>query len=131
MVEKSFPQKQVPTKNFHQFFGRKFVMVAVIPSKTGSYQKLSSKSFLVEKFYCCKIISSEMGSYQKISVENYLWMQCHFLENRYIPKLSSKFFVQIFLSKLFYDCKVISSKTGSYQKFSSTFFWSNFFIVAK
>ena len=153
-------------------------MVAVIPSKTSSYQKLSSKSFLVEKFYCCKIISSEMGSYPKISVENFLWMQCHFLENRYIPKMfieifcpnffmiaksfprkqvptknfhqhffgqnflllqhhflenrfASKIYMIIFLDEHFYGCKFVSSKTGSYQKFPSTFFWKKSLLSFK
>ena len=81
MVAKSFPRKQVPTKNFHQIF----------------------------------------------LVENFLRLQNHFLGNRFDPKI----FIKNFFSKIFYYCKIISSKTGLNQKFSSTFFWSIIFYGCK
>jgi hypothetical protein len=60
-------------------------------------------------------------------VENFLWLQNHFLENRFIPKFSSNFF----WSEIFYGCKIISSKTGSYQNFHQILFGRKFFMVAK
>ena len=159
MVAKSFPRKQILTNHFHE-------------------------TFLVENSYGCKIISSKTGSYQKFSwkilVENFLWLQNHFLENRFLPKIFinifcvkflwlqnhflenwflenfhenglwvenhflenrlqinifmilflvenvlclqnhflenrflAKIFMKLFWSKIFYGCKIISSKTGS------------------
>ena len=56
-------------------------------------------------------------------VENFLWLQNHFLDNRFERKISLK----NFWSKIFYVCKIISSKIGSHQKFSWNIFWSNIF----
>ena len=122
MVAKSFPRKQVPTKNFHQiylvetflqsqnhflenrfllktfikFFWSKFFMVAKsFPRKqvpTKNFHQIWSKIV-----YGRKIISSKTGSYQKFS------------EN--------------FLVEIFYGRKIHSSKTGSHQKSSSKIFW--------
>ena len=98
MVAKSFPRKKVPTKNFHQnFFRLKFVIIAKSFPRKQVPSKIFIKLFLFEHF---------------------LWLQNHFLQNRFVPKI----FIHIFWSKIFYGCKIISSKTGSYQKFSSNLF---------
>jgi len=169
MVAKSFPLKLVVTKDFgHNFFGRKFFYrCKIISSKTGPYKKTASQFFWSENFKGCKIISSKAGSYQNISVkrilvENFLWLQNHYLENRFIPKIflvenflwlqnhflenwlfprillrifwDENFFIiaisfpqrqvptkkvssHIFCSKIFFGCKIIFSKTGSYPRF--------------
>ena len=54
--------------------------------------------------------------------ENLLWLQNHFPENRFQPNI----FVENFLGINFYGCKIISSAIGLNQKFSS-----KIFIVAK
>ena len=46
-------------------------------------------------------------------------------------QVCTKYFPQKFWSKLFYGCKIISSKTGSHQIFSSKKFWWIFCFVAK
>ena len=43
----------------------------------------------------------------------------HFHENRFIPKI----FIKNFWSNIFYGCKIISSKTGLHQCFSSKNVW--------
>jgi len=110
-------------QNFHQIvFGRKFFMVANHFLENRFLPKFSSNCFWSKIFYGCKIISSKTGSYQNfhqiILVENFLWLQNHFLENMFLPKFSSNFF----WSKIFYGCKIISSRTGSYQHFHQIFF---------
>jgi hypothetical protein len=59
---------------------------------------------------------------KNVLVENCLWLQNHFLENRFEPKI----FIKIFWSKIFYGCNIISSKTGLNQNFSSKFLVENF-----
>jgi len=126
MVAKSFPRKQVPNKNFHQHF-------------------------LVETFYGCKIISMEIGSYQKFSSTFFgrkffmdavifllhifikivllkIFMVAKSFPRKQVPK---KNFIIFFLSEIFHCCKIISSKIGSYQKFSLKYFWSIIFMGAK
>ena len=51
----------------------------------------------------------------------FLWLQNHFLENRVTGK---SFLRKIFLSKIFYDCKIISWKTDLQDKY----FWENFLV---
>ena len=58
-------------------------------------------------------------------VEIFLWLQNHFLGNRFEPKI----FIKNFFGKNFYDCKVISSEIGLNQKYSLKFFERNFFMV--
>ena len=60
-------------------------------------------------------------------VENFLWLQNHFLENRFIPTFSSN----IFWLKMFYCCKIISAKTCSYQNFHKIFLGRKCFIFTK
>ena len=59
----------------------------------------------------------------KFLVEIFLCLQNHFLENRFTPKI----FMNVFWSKTFYGCKIISSKTGSNQKLSMKYFWSKIY----
>jgi hypothetical protein len=40
-----------------------------------------------------------------------------------------KFSSKNVLSKIYYSCKIISSKTGLKQKFSSNFFFENFLLL--
>ena len=62
-----------------------------------------------------------------IFVEIFLWLENHFLGNRFGQKCSSK----VFWSKKFYGCKFISSKTGLRPKFSSKIFGRIMFMIAK
>jgi len=72
--EKSFPRKQICTKNFQENFLVEKIFVCIInSSKTDLHQSFSSK-FLGPKIFC---------------------VQNHFLENRFAPKK----FMKIFLSK--------------------------------
>ena len=136
MLAKSFPRKQVCTNNFHQeFFGRRFYMVANSFPRKQVTTKNVHQTFLIEIF---------------------LLLQNHFLENRLPPKIFINFFFgwklfmfgksfprkhvptkissKILWSIIFYGCRIISSKSGSYQKFSwkifiQTFLWmQNYFI---
>jgi hypothetical protein len=61
------------------------------------------------------------------------WSQKHFLENRFARKyFSEKLFEKIFLSIIFYGCKMISTKTGFQKKCLRTLSSGrNYFIVAK
>ena len=114
MVARSFPRRQVPTKNFHKLFLYKFFMVA---------KSIPRKQFLTKNFnetFC--------GRYF------FLWLQNHFLENRILTKIFIMFFCgkfiivsksysrNFFLTNIFYGCKIGSSKTDSYQNISWTFF---------
>jgi len=45
-------------------------------------------------------------------VENFLWLQNHFLGNRF----PSKIFMETFFVENWYRCKIISSKTGYCKK---------------
>jgi hypothetical protein len=56
-------------------------------------------------------------------VENFLWLQNHFLGNRFEPNI----FIEHFLSKICYGRKIISSEIGLNQKFSLKIFWSKMF----
>jgi len=75
--------------------------------------------------------------HQRFYGRYFLWLENHFHESSH-PKFSSKFFhssknfhhnnlVEFF----FYDCNIISSKTGSYQKCSSKIVYSKIVMVAK
>ena len=90
------------------------------------------------------------------SGQNFLWLQNHFLENRFAPKLfynthwkcldqiclmfqnqflenrsAPKKLVKNLLSKHFYACKIISSKTGLQETFSLKIFCSKIFYGFK
>jgi hypothetical protein len=149
MVAKSFPRKRVPTKNFsskmffrsqnnflengslpkiliNNFLVENYFKVAKITcSKSGPYQKFSSKFF-----YSRKIISSKTGPYQKFS-SNILRLKIFYRRKivslKWIPtkKFSSKiYFIKNILGENFSFSKNISSKTGPFQKFSSQISWS-------
>jgi len=55
-------------------------------------------------------------------VQNVLWLENHILENWFAPK----FFIKNFRTKIVYGCKIISSKTGLHQSFSSKLLGRNF-----
>jgi hypothetical protein len=159
MVVKPFPRKQVPTKNFHQYFlVENFLWLQNHSLENRFLPRIFIENFLVGKFfYDCKIISSKTGSYQKFS--SVIFCRTFFIVAKSFPRkqvptnnFHQKFLVQTFLwskiissktgsyqtfssksfwSKNFYGCKIISSKTGSYHKFSSVFFGRKFFMVAK
>jgi len=46
-------------------------------------------------------------------------------------QVTIKHFQHNFLVEMFYGCKIISSKTDSYKKFSKKIFGRKFFMVAK
>ena len=93
--------------------------------------KIFIGNFSSKYFYGCKIISSKTGStknfHQKIFVENLLSLQNHFPEIR----LETKIFIKIFFLKIFYCCKIISSRKGMKLKFHQKFFGPKFLIIAK
>jgi len=67
MTAKSFPRKQVYTKNFHQkFFGRNFYCT-IISLKTGLHQKKFIKHFSSKLYYNCKTTSSNSCLHQCFS----------------------------------------------------------------
>ena len=131
MVAKSFPRKQVWSKNFHKnLFGRKIFIVA----KSFPRKQVWTRNF-----------------HQKYLVENFLWLQNHFHDNRFEPKifirnvLCRKCFMvaksfpwkqvptknvhqNIFVG-IFLWFQIISSKTGLHPKFSSKNVWLKIFYV--
>jgi hypothetical protein len=68
------------------------------------------------------MISSKTGLnhkyHQKFFCKKFIWVQTDFLENSFKPK--------IFI-KIFFGCKMNTSKTGSNQKISSKYFVKIFF----
>ena len=92
-------------------------------SKTGSYQK-----FIIRTFYGCKIISTKKNGptknfHQKCG-RKYFWLQNQFLETGSYQKLSNLFWLKIISGST-----NISSRTDSYQKFSSNFLVENFLFL--
>jgi len=61
------------------------------------------KNHYLENMYKPKI------SIKHFWVQNFLWLQNHYLENMFNPKI---FLTKIFGFKIFYGCKIITSKTG-------------------
>jgi len=106
IVAKSFPQKQVLNKIFHQ-------------------------TFFVEIFYGCKVISSGIGFNQKFSSKIFL-LEIFMVAKSFPRKqdLKNIFIKQCFV-KIFYFCKIISSGIGLNQTFSSKVFWGKFFYDCK
>ena len=103
LFAKSFPRKQVSTKNFHKtLFGSKF-------------------------FYGCKTISSKTGLNHKLSYKffglKFWWLQNHFLENRFEPKI----FIKNFWSKIFYCSKSFPGKQVSTKNSHQKFLVHNFY----
>jgi hypothetical protein len=126
MVSKSFPRKQVWTKNCHQkLFGRKFFMVAKSFPRKQVSTKNFHQTFSVHNFSGGKIISSELNMKKKILVQKFLWVQNNFLGSRIGPKL----FIKNFLVENYFGFKIISSKTGLNQKCSSKSFLSKIFYL--
>ena len=98
MTAKSFPRKQVYTKNFHQnFFGRKFFWLHNHFLKNRLHQKKLIKNFWSKIFHNCKTTSSKTCLHQKKLIKN-IW------------------------SKIFHNCKTTSSKTCLHQCFPSYIF---------
>ena len=96
-------------------------------------QKFFIKNFLVRKFLWLQDHFFENRFEPKIFikkflVENFLWLQNHFLENRFDPKIVTKNFL---VETFFYGLKIISSKIGYYQTFSTKCFGRKFFMVTK
>jgi hypothetical protein len=97
MVAKSFPREQVHTKIFIKFsLVENFLCLHNYFLENRSLPKFSSNFFWSKIFYGCKIISSKTCSYQNFHqiffVENFLLLQNHFLENRFLTKVSAIFF---------------------------------------
>jgi len=119
-------------QHFHQnFFGRKCFMVAISFSRKQVPNKIFIKFFFVDHFLWLQNHFLENRFLPKFSSiffcsKIFLWLQNHFLENKFLPKFSSNFFWSI----MFYGCKFISSKTGSYQNFHQIFFGRKCFMVA-
>ena len=109
MVAKSFPRKQVY---------RKIIL---------------EKNFLSKIFYDCKIISwktglQEKNFWEKCFGRNFLWLQNHFLENRFTGK---SFLRKIFCRNFFMIAKSFPGKQVSKKKMFGKVFGRNFFMVAK
>ena len=88
MVSKSYPRKQVCAQKFHQ----KFWWLQNHFLENRYEPEIFIKNIWLKIFYGCKIISTKTGLNQKFSsemfcVENVLWLQNHFLENRFQPKI--------------------------------------------
>ena len=73
IVAKSFPRKQVPTKNFHRKFSSRKIFLWL--------QNYFLENSFLPKIFICNFV-----------VENFLWLQNHFLENTFLPKISIKTF---------------------------------------
>ena len=117
IVAKSFPRREVWTKNFHQqFFGPKLCMVAKWFTRNRFEQNIFIKNlqnrFLENRFEQKIFINNFL-------VQNFLWLQNRLLETGLNKKFSSKI------------CKIVSSKTGLSKIFSSTIFWPKFFYGCK
>ena len=142
MVAKSFPRKQVPTKNFNQiflvenclwsqnhflenryllkivikFFGRKFFMVAKsFPPKQVPIKNVH-QIFLVENFL---LSQNHLFPRKQVPTKNFhqisLDENCLWSQNHFLEnRFILKIYMKFFRSKIFYGRKLISSKTGSY-----------------
>jgi len=123
MIAKSFSRKQGSTKNFHQtFFGRKFFIVAKsFPRKQfcteDFHQTLFTRNFFMIANLFSRIPRSTETFHQKCFGRKFFIVAKSFPENSFAPKI----FIKIFLVLIFYDCKIIISKTGIRQKFSKNF----------
>ena len=142
-LQNHFLENNLLPKIFNIIFGSKFFYCfKIISSKTESYQKFSTKLFGRKFFVVAKSFPRKQvwtkNLHNNILVENFLWLQYNFLENRFEPKIIIKFFlfegflliqnhflanrfepkifIKMFLVENFFGCKIISSKTGSYQK---------------
>ena len=99
--------------------------------------KIFIQMFWSKIFQGCKIISSKTGLNKKFSKKKcfgrkFLLLQNHFLENRFEPNI----FIKNCLVKMFYGCKIISSKTGLKEKYFPRsylrkIFWTKNFYVCK
>jgi len=115
IVAKSFPRKRVPTKNFQKYFlGENFLWSENHFLENGSL----AKKFR-QKCYGRKIISSKTGPYQNFSTT--IYGRKIFMVEKSFPRkrVTTNNFQQFCGREFFYGRKIISSKTGPYQKFSS------------
>ena len=90
------------------------------------WTKTFHRNFLVANFYGCKIISSEIGLNQKFPFTffwlNFLLCQNHFRGIRFEPKIC----IEVFWTKIFYSCKIISWGIAWNWIFSSKIFGRKF-----
>jgi len=121
LVAKSFPRKRVPPKIFIKTFGSKiFYGCKIISSKTGPYQKFSSKIFWSKIVLWSQKHFLENGSIPKIFIKNF-FEENFFMVAKSFPRkrvTTNNFHQQFCIREFFYGRKIISSKTGPYQKFS-------------
>ena len=130
----------------------------IISSKMGSQENnfrnlfpknFGSKSFIVSKLFPplqvikkkLRIISSKTHLQGKIFETNYWEMflvkKCYGWKNNFLEnwigrkKFWENLFETNFWSKMYFVCKIISSKTGFQKKKIKTFFYRKFFIGAK
>ena len=113
-VSKEFLAK-VQKKNFYKhFFGNFFYYYCnSIYSETVWMKIIFWENFLLEKLF------GPIFLVPKQFVNN--WDERNIFEIIYL--------IESFLSKYFYGCKIISSKIGCYQKFSSNFFVIKFMVA--
>ena len=127
------------TGSYQKILVENFYDCKIISSKTGSYQKILVENILFSQNHFLETRFLPKIPIKNFLVEHFLWSQNHFLENRFLQQLSSTIFCSkiflvansfppkhvatinlhkiIFGRKFFYGRKIISSQTGSYQKF--------------
>jgi len=108
MILKSLPRKQVwKNKLWEKFFVRKFLLL---------------NNHFLEKRVVVKMFE------KIILVETFLWTDIDFLENRFGSKTFwEQLFEKFFWSKIFYRCKIISTKLSLEEKrFKKNFLIENF-----
>jgi len=137
MVAKSFPRKQICKENnsWKIFLYENFLWLQYHFLENRLARKKFLKNFFGRKFFMVaksfprKQIRKEKNSWKMFLVENFLWLQNHFLENRFARK---RILEKLFWSKICYSCKIISSKTDLQgKKFLNNFFCRKFFMFAK
>ena len=134
-LQNHFLENRFARKKFlNIFFGRKFLRLQNHFLENRFARKKFLKNFFGRKFFMVaksfprKQICKKKISWKIFNVENVLWLQNHFLENRFARKK----FLKIFWSIIFYGCKIISSKTDLQgKKFLKNFFGRKCFMVAK
>ena len=132
MVPKTFPRKQVPTKNFHQKpFGRKFFILAKSFPRKQVPTKNLQQTFILRQF----LMVTKSFPQKKFPTKNFqlFFGQNFFMVAKSFPRKqvpTKKCSSNNFSSKISYGSRIFSSKTGLHPKFSSKFFCRKL-IVAK
>ena len=120
-------------KKFMKFFCRKFFRAAKsFPQKPVPnkkfYQNFFGKFFLVAKSFPRKQVLTKNFHQNIFGLK--IFYGCKIISSN--TGSYNKFLSTNVWSKNFYGCKIISSKPGSYQKLSLKIIWSKiFFMVAK